>query len=104
MLLEQKLLKQNILRQCCSIIVLEQKLSEQLCSNKSDVTHFLLRRRFKKMQVTFFSFSAAWGYHKQGYCQAGFSTLVTQVSLNSVGALRFARITFDRRDCRMQKT
>lgn len=30
----------------------------------------------------FLDFSAAWGYHQQGYCSAGFSASLTSVSLH----------------------
>ena len=29
--------------------------------------------------MTFHFFSVAWGYHRQGFCQAGFSTVVSKV-------------------------
>ena len=45
------------------------------CAHKANIRFWITHDSF------FFSILAAWGYHRQGYCQAGFSAVVSNVSI-----------------------
>ena len=69
----------------------ETKWNLNRCAIWQELTFYLVSKGVVNSLLVFFFFiidvlknachvSDAWGYHKQGYCQAGFSTVVTQVS------------------------